>query len=56
MSYKDVMKLPYVVFVLSSYDAPYVDYDSGEKHNKKPKLGFGTPISELPVDVQKQIR
>lgn len=34
MSYNDILKLPYITFVLGMADAPQVDYDS-KKETKK---------------------
>lgn len=31
MSYKEIMKLPYITFVIGMFDAPHVDYDKKEK-------------------------
>ena len=58
MSYNEVLKLPYIIFVLGMADAPQVDYSSStnKKKTKKKKTGFGTPISQLPPDVLNQMR
>lgn len=37
MSPAEIMKLPYIMFVLGMYDAPQIDYSSKEDKNKKPK-------------------
>lgn len=36
MSYKEIMKMSYIVFVLGMLDAPQIDYDS--KKDKETKL------------------
>lgn len=36
MSPAEIMKLPYIMFVLGMYDAPQIDYSSKDE-NKKPK-------------------
>lgn len=61
MSYNDILKLPYITFVLGMADAPQVDYESKKEKKKtkevrKQKLGFGTPIDKLPKDVIAQMR
>lgn len=37
MSYNDILKLPYIVFVLCMADAPQVDYDSKKDKKKVPE-------------------
>lgn len=61
MSYNDILKLPYIIFVLGMLDAPQIDYDSDNKDKKKEKKkkqkgGFGTPLSQLPSDVLAQLK
>lgn len=61
MSYDEVLKLPYITFVLGMADAPQIDYDSKKekktkRESKKQKLGFGTPLNQLPPDVIAQMR
>ena len=50
--------MSYVEFLIRSNDLPSIDYSSkkGKKKKQKQKLGFGTPISDLPIDLQKQIK
>lgn len=36
MSYEDIMKLPYIAFVLGMLDAPQIDYDSKKEDLYKP--------------------
>ena len=35
MSYKEIMKMPYIVFVLGMLDAPQIDYDTKKTKEKK---------------------
>jgi len=57
MSYNEIMKLPYITFVLGMLDAPQVDYDSKKETPKaKNKKKFGTPIKDLPIEDQKKLR
>lgn len=37
MSYEDIMKLPYIAFVLGMLDAPQIDYDSKKDNLITPK-------------------
>lgn len=37
MPYNDIMKLPYIAFILGMLDAPQVDYDSEKEDIKKPQ-------------------
>lgn len=37
MSYNEIMKLPYISFVIGMLDAPQVDYDSKKNDILKPK-------------------
>ena len=37
MSYNDIMKLPYIAFVLGMLDAPQIDYDSKKEKTKTPQ-------------------
>ena len=37
MSPAEIMKLPYIMFVLGMYDAPQIDYSSKDEKKKKPK-------------------
>lgn len=51
--------MSYVEFLIRSNDLPSIDYENKKNKKgkkKKQKLGFGTPISDLPLDVQKQIK
>jgi len=50
MTPKEIGKLPYIQFVLGMIDAPQVDYDTKKKED------FGTKISDLPKDIQEQLR
>lgn len=52
-----ILKMPYLMFILKMIDTPSIDYNSKKKKKvKKQASGFGTPISELPPDVLKQMR
>jgi hypothetical protein len=37
MKYQDIMKLPYIAFVIGMMDAPQIDYDSKKEQEIKPK-------------------
>ncbi len=37
MKYEDILKLPYITFVLGMLDAPQIDYDKKEKEIHEPK-------------------
>lgn len=37
MTPKQIMKIPYVLFVIGMLDAPSIDYDSKKKEKKKKK-------------------
>ena len=59
-SEKEIRKLPYVYFIIKHLDAPSIDYSKKGKSNgngkHKKNDGFGTPIGNLPKDIQNQIR
>lgn len=45
MSYDDILKLPYIVFVLGMADAPQIDYES--KKDKKKEKELNTAQDEI---------
>lgn len=47
MSPKDILKLPYIQFVIGMLDAPQIDYESKKEKNKDKKNM--TPEEELAV-------
>ena len=58
---KEIMNMSYVYFIIKMLDVPSPDYsnkkkDTGKKKREKQKLGFGTPIKDLPKSIKNEIR